>query len=196
MWTLPRWQLQLREACGPKRRHGRGSLNRWLMGTSIGERLALSLERMTLSAMLLVNAKGCFCASCFPGGRTEKISFLASLASKWSSSSGEGLGEKLTQRLKVPVDVPKPQMLFHLHLTIKKRITGVQAGSAYKFKREGIFSVTLQITTHFVMHFTRRQYEQDKPKSPDLWWDGPQWVNRGRQLGWLHKTMQPIAEVQ
>lgn len=54
----------------------------------------------------------------------------------------------MTQRLKVPVDVPKPQMLFHLHLTIKKRITEVQAGSAYKFKREGIFFITLQIITH------------------------------------------------
>ena len=98
--------------------------------------------------MLLVNAKGCFCVSCFPGGRTGKISFLASLASKLSSISGEGLGEKLTQWLKVPIDVPKPQTLFHLHLTIKKRITKVQAGSAYKFKREGIFFITLQIITH------------------------------------------------
>lgn len=76
----------------------------------------------------------------------RKISSLASLASKWSSSSGEGLGEKLTQRGKATNRCSKATDIFHLHLAIEKWITKVQAGRAYRLKREGVVFITLQTT--------------------------------------------------
>lgn len=75
----------------------------------------------------------------------RKISSLASLASKWSSS-GEGLGEKLTQRGKATNRCSKATDIFHLPLAIEKWITKVQAGCAYRLKREGVVFITLQTT--------------------------------------------------
>jgi len=48
----------------------------------------------------------------------------------------------------VPIAIPKSQTPFHLRLTIRNRMEQVPVGSAYRFKREGIFFITLQIIRH------------------------------------------------
>ena len=48
----------------------------------------------------------------------------------------------------MPIAIPKPQTPFHLCLTIRNRIVQVPTGSAYRFKREGIFFITFQIIRH------------------------------------------------
>lgn len=59
----------------------------------------------------------------------------------WRGALGD-----ISPKVKRTRDAPKPWALFHLHPAIKRKISKVQAGSICRLKREGISSISLQIT--------------------------------------------------
>lgn len=114
-------------------------------GSGIRQRLGLAVYLMALSAVSCVMQKVISVSIASLGKNGENLSPCISCFKVEQCFWRGALGD-IGPKVKGTRDAPKPWALFHLHPAIKRKISKVQAGSICRLKREGISSISLQIT--------------------------------------------------